>query len=420
MAEFGLMVKKKNVLFLSYGEDFLQNKILQNQFINWAKKLNTNKYNVFVHSFLPISRTRLFQSKLWKKELHELQQDLQNKNIPLTYSYLPGLASWLYSHFLQFFFFHNLLSYAQLLFFIKKNDIQYIYCRSYHSTFAALLVKKLFALKYIVHFDPRSLFVEEGQYLGRISNASLYLWNRIESFLYTNADLVTFVSKPFQAIQKAKFPIKRSEVIYTHVNVDDFSFDPNKKIDTAHLCYLGQLDDSGWHQSEKLFELYSSIAKKIEATLTIVTRSPHAPIKEHIQRLQLKNVNLYAAQNTKEVSRLLKNCNVSLISYKTLNSELEKTIAQTVVASKSGEYLAAGLPILCFKELRGIAELIETHHLGATYTFGNEARIVEDLQSILENYSEISARCREFAENNFSLENNAQKLENEIDTLCAQ
>ena len=129
----------KNLLFLSYGEDLLQNKILQNQFAAFATQFDREKYGVHVHSAMPISRTRLFKRSEWRSGLAALRQAVESRGGKFSHSTLPGLSNWLYSNLWQFLFFHHLYFYLKLARYVRRHRIQYVYCRGYHAALVANL-----------------------------------------------------------------------------------------------------------------------------------------------------------------------------------------------------------------------------------------------------------------------------------------
>ncbi len=90
-----------------------------------------------------------------------------------------------------------------------------------------------------------------------------------------------------------------------------------------------------------------------------------------------------------------------------------------MVASKSGEYLAAGLPMICNTKLRGIADLLERYNVGITYEIGQESAVPPKIKDLMANYPAISTRCREVAKNHFDLKNNIKSIEDEISRICA-
>lgn len=411
---------KKNLLFLSYGEDLFQNPILQNQFIHFAENFDQDKFNIHIYSFVPVSRKRLFENKKWNQEKKALQDRLQQKNISLRISTLPALANWLYSNIWQFFIFHTPWQHLRLTWYIHRHQIHFISARSYHAGFVALRVRQLFGMKFKVHFDPRSLFVEEGQLLKRIRGLSLWMWNRIERFIYERADLVTFVSEPFLEMQNQKYKIKKSILMYTHVDVDQIRFIENKPMSPLRFCYLGQLDHTGWHQIKNLFELFEVLQKEFpDCHLRIITRSNPVPIQNEQQKRNVKNVEIVESSSLVDTSKLMENCHFGLLTYKDLHSPIEERIAKTVVGSKSGEYLAAGLPILCHSEILGIASVIKKYKLGTDYLPSQEQDVLLWIKNNLNFYKQLAEDSRKNATLLFSLQKNVTSIENEVNILCA-
>lgn len=407
-------MQKKNLLFLSYGEDLFQNPILQNQFIQFAENFNTEKYNVHILSFVPLSRKRLFQNKLWNQEKNELQKRLRQKSIHFTVSTLPALASWLYSTFWQFCFFHTPYQHIYLASYIRKNKIDFVSCRSYHATFAALTVRRyLDEGKFKVHFDPRSLFVEEGQYLNRIGFLSFRMWILIERELYKKSDIVSFVNSPFMEIKKNQYKIRNAILLYPHTATKLFQFE-KKPTESLVFCYLGQLDNNGWHQIRPLLSLYAELRKYFpKSKLKIITRSPQEPIQQLISQRGLADIEIYQSDSLKKTSDILRECHIGLISYKEKHGqkECEQLLAKIGMGSKVAEYLAAGLPIIYNKNLEAIHYLDPDEKFLVPFSPDNYEELQKKLMDTLSHFVEKSEKCQNTARTFFNVETNVNKID---------
>ncbi len=409
-------IDKKNLLFLSYGEDLFQNPILQNQFIQFAENFDQDKFNIHIYSFVPISRKRLFENKKWNEEKTALQNRLQQKNISFRIRTLPVLANWLYSNVWQFFLFHTPWQHLILAWYIRRHQIHFVSARSYHAGFVALRVRQLFGLKCKVHFDPRSLFVEEGQLLKKIRGLSLWMWNRIEKYVYEKADLVTFVSEPFLEMQNQKFKIKKSLLMYTHVDIEKIKFVENKPMSPLRFCYLGQLDHTGWHRIKNLFDLFEVLQKEFpDCQLRIITKSNPEGIKQEQQMRNVKNVEIVSSSSLTETSKLLESCHFGLLTYKENRSQstFEKKLSSIGFGSKCAEYLAAGLPLLYRREIEGLDTFAKYKSIGASYLIGEDISLVKDILSIIKNYNNISQNCRSVALAHFNVTNNIKNIQSE-------
>lgn len=408
---------KKNILFLSYGEDLFQNPILQNQFIGFAENFDSEKFNIHIYSFVPVSRKRLFENKKWNEEKQNLQARLGEKQIVFKVNTLPALANWLYSKVWQFLLFHTPWQHLKLAWYLYKQKIHFVSARSYHAGFVALRVRQLFGMTYKVHFDPRSLFVEEGQLLGKIRGASLWLWNLVERYVYERADLVSFVSEPFLEMQNQKYQIKKSLLMYTHVDIDQIKFVENKPMSPLRFCYLGQLDHVGWHQIKNLFDLFEVLQKEFpDCCLRIITKSNPLPIEEEQKKRKVKNVEIVSSSSLLETSKYLENCHIGLLTYKDTATQTrpEKKLSQIGFGSKCGEYLTAGLPIFYRSEIAGLDTFVRSSGTGCSYSLQEKSCIVNDIIKIIKNYTSISNKCRLSALKNFNLKSNVLTIESEI------
>lgn len=413
------MKQKKNILFLSWGEDIVANPILRNQFLELPLQWPKDGYQVFQYSFIPISRSFLKSPLKWGEKLQEYRKELETVGVNTSYHLIPAPANWLYTKWWQFFFFHFFFSVIRLFLLLAINKMDTIHCRGYHSTNIVLVLRKIFNFKYKVIFDARGLFPLEGQYLGKIKGT---LWKRIEKYNAENADLVLGVSEPHTEFYQEHYKVKKALTLYTTVNTDIFK--PNQefrdytrkrfniKDDETVFAYIGQLDNNGWHRIQTLKNLFKSIKEIVPSSkLMVITKSNHAKILSTFKGYE-DSLILTSTNNPTESSEVLNGADFSVMTYKENNSPIEAKIAKTVVASKSGEYLSIGLPLIVNNSLKGISSLIEKYRIGITYNINNEVEVKEKLNKF--DRSDCIVRCTQVTEELFNISNNIKLLNSQF------
>lgn len=413
--------KKTNLLFLSYGEDIVQNKILQNQFIDFIKYFVGEEYSISAHSVMPIARKRIFEFREWKNTVSNVERSMGSRSIVYSYSTVPALASWLYSSCVQLLIVHNLWSYWRLYRKIKVMKVNYIYCRGYHAALAANLLRKISRASYKVHFDPRGMFVEEGIYLRKINRFSAWVWRRIEKFIYESSDLVTFVSKPFASKFLGRYRIKKCLITYTNTNTEQFLHARTSLEIPVTYCFLGHLALGGFYPLKYLLDVFEVLSRKQDSKLVIVTKSAPFPLLREIEdRGMADQVEVIDADTREDVCHILSYCHVGIIPYKPVEGKLERELASSIITIKAAEYLAAGLPIICNGQLSGIADFISEHKIGLNFSIGSEEKLLSQLDHFFERYENNSIYCQELASDYFNYDKNVNLVKSEINRLCVE
>jgi glycosyltransferase involved in cell wall biosynthesis len=98
----------------------------------------------------------------------------------------------------------------------------------------------------------------------------------------------------------------------------------------------------------------------------------------------------------------------SCLPYKTVKDNIEAIVSKTMVASKTGEYFAVGLPLIVNDAVGAASRLVEKYGIGCTYPAGREDKINKAVVSIDSNYETVSNNCVKVARNYFSSDKNAK------------
>ena len=361
------------VVYLTWGETPRSYGVFGSQVI----KQFSETYKLFPEgefyfvSAVPILHSGLVREKLsYFKELKKVKNNLQG----IQFCWLPVYASqhcvnstqstfWL-MHFAADYHLKNIVT--RIL-----PDI--VHCRSYHAAWAALQVRERYGFSYRVIFDGRGLWPEEVAFkrdMEEGSNDLVFLKN-IEQFNLEHADVSIAVSDTMCAHYK-RLGARKVQLIYLSAPTDKLTPAQKKQRNgdkPIEFCYLGALSDDTWHSPGELLELYKNLRSKVgKVKLLIITTSNHKSIKQIFSGYSDSEVVVTSTKSVYELNELLKYVDFGVISYREISSQHEALIGETMLATKTAEYLAAGLPILVNKNCGGAAALVEKYGVGVAYS----------------------------------------------------
>ena len=127
-----------------------------------------------------------------------------------------------------------------------------------------------------------------------------------------------------------------------------------------------------------------------------------------------------AANSSQETSDYAQAGDYAALSYYDVDSPLEQQVGRTVIASKSGEYLGLGLPMIVNGTAGAAAQLVTKEGVGCVYQGGDEAAIGVPLRQIEANYAAVQAKAIAVAHANFSAAGNARKYLTLYQTLLTK
>lgn len=340
-------------------------------------------------------------------DLHQLKKKIERFNI----NWIP--VSYKSDKFGKFFNFFRFI--WVVLKTIKKEKIKFIHCRSYVTAFAAFFAQYFFNIKYL--FDTRNFSFDERADIGSLNREGMaYKFGKwIEKKLYYRACGIIILSKNGKdTIQnnelfKGGDKLKNIEIITTCVDLDRFKLldrDYNKEPIT--IGYVGTA--TGWYDFDKTVITLSKLKKYFNFKFLIFNNNQYNQHQFIREKLLKNNINETSFQIEKvdfsKIPERLKEMDLSLFYIHPYFSK------RASAATKLGELLATGIPVITNGGVGDHEYLIEKYKVGKiinfekidTYDFKN---IFEELRNI-----ETAQRCRLLAEEYFSLEKGVEKYLN--------
>jgi len=391
------------VLALTAIEAPFRSRLIETQFFDplaEAMGSSQQKWQLSVLSVIPaafyLSRRNPFkQYNLSRNRNMALRSDLAKKDI----IYRTSLT--LYPLFPKQF---NLRKNETVLFIVRvlprlilkllfiKPDL--IIARSYPATLLAYWTKKILKIPYI--FDLRGMYPEEAVNAGRygINSTDYLFWKDWEKKLISSAKYCVVVSQPFVEHVLSIDPSARVEFI--PCCVDPAKIKPQEKgnIKVKYglsgrfvLLHLGSFGTPG---DRGLVGRYLLRFKKIRPDVVLVIASGTPAYGPAIEKaltdegLKADDFRIYHPSGS-ELSDMMALGDAGLI--------LERKAANTKVclSVKLGEYLAAGIPVICSPHVEGVVRLMEEYRFGMAVDpdkdepLAKEAAFLRDYESLKKN-----------------------------------
>jgi glycosyltransferase involved in cell wall biosynthesis len=361
-------------MYLTWGETPRSYGIYKSQVINQfieTKNLMDNDDFYFI-SAIPVIHSGLVREKFkYFNELKKVKEELKNIKFEIIPIYAP--QNLVNSNKLTFKLMHFGSQY-HLFNKIRKIDPDIIHCRSYHSAWAAQKVREKYNFNYKIIFDGRGLWPEEVSFKKNYTedNKNYRYLKNIEKKLLESSDISIVVSDTMEEHYK-KLNVKKVKCIYLSANTSILS--PTNIVDTVlskkiHFCYIGAISNDTWHQLSQLIKLYNHLRSIFDyTTLTIVTTSNHKNILQQIEDIPKEEIKLVSTKSVEELKNIIQNIDIGLLPYRDSSESLfSNLIGNTMLGTKTVEYLSAGLPVLVNNNCGGASMLIDKFSLGISYS----------------------------------------------------
>jgi glycosyltransferase involved in cell wall biosynthesis len=418
------MVDMKNVLYLTWCENIVDYGIFESQVFRKLEYLSkSSAYKFFVLSGIPVGKKFLSDSTSYQQKLYNIKQRFSSLGILFSHRNIIKISPHFHAPWWAVWSLH----FPHILFFkryIERHQIDLVHCRSYHSALLALLTRAVFHMKYKVLFDTRGLVAEEGVLIGAYAEGSLSyrFWRFIEKHLLDASDAVVNVSDNFTEHVKQISCNSNMHTIFTGVDTSVFASDLEKRDRVGRqlgiaenvkvLAYSGSLGEKGWHSPVLLAEVYSAFKSCFADTrLLIISTSDPQIIAAGLEKhgLSEHDYMIVAGKTLDDVSHFLQRGDYAVFSYREIHGRIEEAISRTVIAIKTGEYLACGLPLIVNKYAGAAANLVEKNGVGVVFNPGSAESIIDGVACIEREYAAVALKCREVALEYFDYEKNSQK-----------
>jgi glycosyltransferase involved in cell wall biosynthesis len=411
----------KKIVYLTWGETPRSYGVFGSQVIRQFKEnalLSPDDQFHFI-SAVPLIHSGLIREKLkYSKELQHVKEELGD----ISFSWIPIYASQNIVYPTQFTFkFMHLGAQWHLKNLFNKIKPDILHCRSYHAAWAALSVKKKYNLDYKIIFDGRGLWPEEiALKKGYHENGKEFLFLKsIEQQLLKECDISVAVSDTMKN-HYIQLNAQRTECIYLSSSVKQLTPIKISKKNNERItfCYVGALSENTWHKPQELARLYSHLQTIfIDVKLIIVTTANHDELKPYFHKCKNADITFTSTKTLLELKNILNQVDIGIMSYFIPHSKREMLLSKMVLAVKTVEYLAAGLPILSNKYCGGASYLIQEHKVGISYNPNTFSELTKDSINTLLTTNTIS-RCVTLAENQFDYCVNAEKYNKIYSTLA--
>ena len=426
-----------NVMYLVTLEHLVDNGIISSQVIDLICEIkreikenddkNVSIILVAIQSIVTIGRDGIsLNTDIFKKNnnIKSLLRD-HNVNLLIIPFLVPQLKRWgVYLNiWLLSLFSIYCIPILYVLTIIYK--INLIHCRGYLSGLLAT-INSLFCKDIKIIFDPRGFLPEEGveQNLWKYKSVTYNIWKYVELNILKYSNKTIALSAEFANHLKVIYSKANVSVIYAGVNINKYNvshgvknklrYDLDLLDDKKVFIYVGSLGT--WNSPEILAIVFSAILKLCKNPYLIVLTSYSNTLMEKLfSKYEIDN-KYYSVRKClpADVPKYLSISDYGIIPGRMQvfgNFALSLT-NRTMIGLKVSEYLASGLPLIVRKDVIALSSIINVNKLGYVFEYseGDKSILIDDIfLSRDESLKEISDRCKNYAKNNFSV-NNAAKI----------
>lgn len=303
----------------------------------------------------------------------------------------------------------------------RKSNAQIVHCRSYIASMIGLAVKRRTGAKLV--FDMRGFWPDERVDGGIWTKRSLpyRIFKRVERSLFLNADHVVSLTRAgvreFSQFEYLKGKLPPVSVIPTCTNLAMF-----RPTDTARQGFtLGYIGSAGsWYMFDDVARAVRTLFdKRADARFLVLNKGGHDQIRKDLSAagVDLSRVELRESpfdQMASHIGRM----DAGIFFIKPAWSK------RASCPTRMGEFLGCGKPCLANGGVGDVEEVFEETGTGVVLPVDAEGKIaVADMGDPLDRLvrlagqADISARCRQAAEEHFSLDAGIREYSQIYDTL---
>jgi glycosyltransferase involved in cell wall biosynthesis len=296
--------------------------------------------------------------------------------------------------------------------FMETENIKFLHCRSYMpATIAWLLKKSGKKMDYL--FDTRGFWFDEKADVGvwKRNGIPYRMAKKLEKTLYQNASAIVMLSKKsLELINKGELfkgshKLKNIHFIPTCTNLERFSPNYNKLNDPIKIGYVGTA--VGWYNFEKTAELLKLIKKEVNYELEIYNGGQHEFIRATLTKYGINKKDYILKKiDFNEIPEKMRNFDISIFFIHPFYSK------NASAATKFGELMASGVPILTNKDVGDHEYFIDHYRTGKILDTEklSEYHYGMILNSLIN--KENQKNCRHLAEDVFSLQRGVDDYKN--------
>lgn len=287
--------------------------------------------------------------------------------------------------------------------------IQLVHARSYVPSVIALVLKKLFRVKYI--FDMRGFWADERVDGGLwLASGRLYRMAKwFERQFLLNADCVVSLTQA-AVNEMRRFPylqggMPRFECITTCADLELFrpslaDSEPRSADRPFTLGYVGSV--GVWYLFDETLRCFELLREKLpSARLHVINRGGHDYIRQRIAALELDSTAFKIEEaDHAGVALAMRQMDAGIFFIKPVYSKIASA------PTKLGEFLGCGVPCLGNSGVGDMAAILENEQVGvALHSFDEAAmRVAVNCLLQLTITQDIHIRCRDVAVRYFSLD----------------
>ncbi|VCU70109.1 D-inositol-3-phosphate glycosyltransferase [Pigmentiphaga humi] len=281
---------------------------------------------------------------------------------------------------------------------VKQKKIKLIHARSYIPAAVALFVKKTLGVPFI--FDMRALWPEELIAAGRLKRNSIMHWfiKRAERACLEKAAAV--VSLTHSAVEHLKeiYPKTRGQrfsVIPTCADLDRFTPADETPENRTFGC-LGTVL-SGWFRIDWLASFFNLASNKDpELSFELTTLDDPEKVRAALGPELQKRVTIESSFPD-QVQNILRRQIASVMFFTQGLSKLGSS------PTRMGEILGCGIPVVANDGVGDVAKIIKDYRVGVVIRKPEEMANAWDELQLLLSEPDLATRCRNAAEDIFSL-----------------
>lgn len=343
-----------------------KNNIHQNQVFGLANK-GVDYFFYFITPMINVTRAGI------SFDLHKTYTNSLNKSesiIPI-----PSIFGLMYLIIIPYY----LLLTVPLLY-CKAREIkpEIIHCRALLSAFLAVVVKKLFRMKYKIVCDPRSVYVEECviHKAFRLDGINYKGWKKIESWIYRNSDACLGLSEFFADYMRKDNPNSYyvPALVQDNLVYDETLRKEQRKIHGLSnkdivFVYIGSIGT--WHSIELYMECLRKCKEQIpegyNIRIVLLTGNNRA-INELKQSFPVDSIIKIGQVPPQEIKNYLHIADFGIVPGSDNPGKHYDLLYSTMIASKAEEFLASGLPIIVNSRISSLAKMVKDNESGFIFS----------------------------------------------------